>query len=51
MDVAEAKRVWRMVKSHLPLVASRASSRKGDMKHIDVLKVMHEIQQKAEGGE
>ena len=50
MDVAEAKRVWRMLEPHRPLVASRASRRKRDMKEIDVLKAMHELQQKAEGG-
>jgi len=50
MDVAEAKRVWRMLKPYRPLVASRASRRKTDMKEIDVLKAMHELQQKAEGG-
>ena len=50
MDIAEAKRVWRMLEPHRPLVASRASSKKGDMTHIDVLKAMHEVQKKAEGG-
>ena len=50
MDVAEAKRVWRILEPYRPLVASRASSKKGDMTHIDVLKAMHEVQKKAEGG-
>ena len=50
MDIAEAKRVWKLLKPYRPLVASRASRRKRDMKEIDVLKAMHELQQKAEGG-
>ena len=50
MDVAEAKRVWRLLEPYRPLVASKASRRKRDMKHIDVLKAMHMVQQKAEGG-
>ena len=50
MDVAEAKRIWRLLEPYRPLVASMASRRKTDMKHIDVLKAMHEVQQKAEGG-
>ena len=50
MDVAEAKRIWRMLEPHLPIVASRASGRKRDMKHLTVLKMMQLIQKKAEGG-
>ena len=50
MDIAEAKRVWRLVEPYRRLVASRASGRKGDMKHIEVLNVMHRLQKKAEGG-
>ena len=50
MDVAEAKRVWRLLESYLPLVASMASSRKRDMKHIEVLNAMHYLQKKADGG-
>ena len=50
MDVAEAKRVWRMLEPHRKVVASRASSRKGDTTHIDVLNAMRVLQKKAEGG-
>ena len=50
MDVAEAKRVWRLLEPYRPLVASMASKNKVDMKHIDVLNLMREIQDKANGG-
>ena len=50
MDVAEAKRVWRMLKPHRSRVASKASRRKADMKEIDVLNAMSYLQKKAEGG-
>ena len=51
MSVAEAKRIWRTLESHLPIVASKVSGRKKDMKHHTVLKMMQLIQKKAEGGE
>ena len=51
MSDAEAKKIWRMLEPHLPIVASRASGRKRDMKHHTVLKTMQLIQKKAgEGG-
>ena len=50
MDVPEAKRVWRMLEPHLAIVASRASGKKRDVKHLDVLKAMQLIQAKVEGG-
>ena len=50
MDVAEAKRIWRTLEPYRPIVASRASGKKRDTKHIDVLNLMREIQDKAEGG-
>ena len=49
MDIAEAKRVWRLVEPYRRSVASRASGRKVDMKHIEVLNAMHRLQKKAEG--
>lgn len=50
MSVEEAKRIWRTLEPYRPLVASKASGKKRDMKHIDVLKLMREIQDKAKGG-
>jgi len=50
MSVEEAKRIWRTLEPYRPIVASMASKNKVDMKHIDVLNLMREIQDKAEGG-
>ena len=50
MSLPEAQKIWRMLESHLPIVASRASGRKADVKHLSVLKVLQLIKQKAEGG-
>ena len=51
MSVEEAKRIWRTLGPHLPIVASKVSGRKRDMKHHTVLKMMQLIQKKANGGE
>ena len=50
MSIDEAKRIWKMLEPHLPIVASKASGRKEDMKHLSALKVMQLIKRKAEGG-
>ena len=50
MDVTEAKRIWRLLAPLRPLVAFRASGKKRDTKQIDILNLMREIQDKAEGG-
>ena len=50
MDVEKAKRWWRLLEPRRPFVASMASRRKRDMKHLTVLKMMQLIQKKAEGG-
>ena len=50
MSVEEAKRIWRTLGPHLPTVASWASGKKKDVKHLDVLTAMQLIQKKAEGG-
>ena len=50
MSVEEAKRIWRTLGPHLPIVASRSSGRKKDVKHLDVLRAMQCIQAKAKGG-